>query len=342
MIIVFDINHPAHINFFKNAIYKLHEEKNEIFIFGLKRGKVPDILKREFPDFNIKIIGRHRNNVISIIFEANILKSAILFTSLIFKRIDVGVSVGSFTLGACLKILGKKNIQFDDDPESSHNLFLERMTADEIHIPPLIKNADKFVIFNALKEWAYLSPKYFKPNINYLNKYGIEPYKYLFIREVSAGSLNYIDRGSYNIASFSDKLGSEYKIVLSLEDKSKRELYPKEWIILEEPVQDIHSLMYYSRVVISSGDSMAREGSMLGRPSVYCGKRIMEANNVMIKKGILFQIEPLEIPSVLSKIIREEIKIPHQDEFRKILLNEWDDVTEHIINSIKKISKIEK
>jgi len=339
MRIVFDIGHPAHINFFKNAIYRLHEEKHEIIIFGLKRGKVPDILKREFPDLNIKIIGRHRNNVISIIFEANILKTIVLFIHLIFKNIDVGVSVGSFTLGACLKILGKKNIQFDDDPESSQNLFLEKLTADEIHIPPLMHNANKFIIFNALKEWAYLSPDYFNPNIDCLNEYGIEHYKYIFIREVSAGSLNYIDRDTYSVASFSDKLESGYKVVLSLEDKTKRELYPKEWILLEEPVQDIHSLMYYSLAVISSGDSMAREGSMLGRPSIYCGKRKMQANDIMINKGILFQVEPLDIPLFLSKIIHEEIKIPSQNEFRNNLLYEWDDVTKHIIDSIKTIHK---
>jgi len=59
----------------------------------------------------------------------------------------------------------------------------------------------------------------------------------------------------------------------------------------------------------------------------------------MIKKEILFQIEPLDIPSFLSKIIHEEVIIPYQAEFRKKLLNEWDDVTEHIINSIKEISK---
>lgn len=339
MNIVFDIGHPAHINFFKNAIFKLHKEGHRIEIFGLKRGKIPDILYREFPHFNIKIVGRHRNNIFSIIFEANIFKFIFLFANLICKDVDVGVSVGSFTLGACLKILNKKNIQFDDDPESSQNLFFEKLTADEIHIPPIMDKVGKFVIFNGLKEWAYLSPKYFEPNISILSSYNIEPHNYLFLREVSSGSLNYLDQGSFTIAFFANKLNSNFKVIFSLEDKSKRSFYPQNWILLEEPVPDIHSLMYYSRVVISSGDSMAREGAMLGRPSIYCGKRIMKANNIMKKRGVLFQIEPKEVPEFLNEIIFGKINIPLQEKLRENLLNEWDDVTEHIINSIARIIK---
>jgi len=337
MKIAFDINHPAHINFFKNTILNLHQNGHKIIIYGLNRGKVPVILRKEFSGFDIRILSRHRHNFISIIFEANILKFFLLLRSLLLSRPDIGISVGSFVFGACLKLLKVKNIQFDDDPESSKNLFLEILTADEIHTPPLISSNKKFVIFNALKEWAYLSPKYFMPNIDCLNKYGLIPYKYFFIREVSAGSLNYIDRGTYSILAFAKKLQTSYKVVFSLEEKSKCALYPSDWILLSEPVQDIHSLMYYSLAVISSGDSMAREGAMLGRPSIYCGKREMQANDIMKRKGILFQIDPSDVPSFLPKILHEEIKIPSQNELRKKLLYEWDDVTEHIINSIKSI-----
>jgi len=38
---------------------------------------------------------------------------------------------------------------------------------------------------NALKEWAYLSPKYFIPNQEEIIKFKIRPKEYIFIREVS-------------------------------------------------------------------------------------------------------------------------------------------------------------
>jgi uncharacterized protein len=338
MNIVFDLSHPAHINFFKNAIYFLHAEGHYVMIFGLRRGKVPDIIYKEFPGYNIKLVGRHRNNIWSIIFEANIQKTITLFSNLLFKKVDIGVSVGSFTLGACLKLLNKKNLQFDDDPESSQNLFFERITADEIHIPPIYKGGNKFVIFNALKEWAYLSPKYFIPNPGILNYHNLRKYEYYFFREVSAGSLNYMDQGLNTVASFLEDLDKRIQVVFSLEDKSKRHLYPQNWIILEEPVSDIHSIIYFSKAVVSSGDSMAREGAMLGRPSIYCGKRSMKANDFIREKGLFYQLQPNEIPGFLKKIEEQGMEFPDQEKYRYRLQKEWDDVTEHIIDSIKRMT----
>ncbi|MAJ43844.1 MAG: hypothetical protein CMF96_03740 [Candidatus Marinimicrobia bacterium] len=337
MRILFDISHPAHINFFKFAIEKLNsEDDHHIFVTCLRRGNLPSIVKRELKSIDVTYISRHRGSVISIIFEANILKFFKLLFFVFSNKIDFGVSVGSFILGATLKLRNKPNIQFDDDPESSQNLFFEKITADEIHIPPILDETKQFIIFNALKEWAYLSPKYFKPNIKIPASYGLVPYEYLFIREVSSGSLNYMDQGSYTIASFSEKLNKDLTVILSLEDKSKRHLYPTEWIILEEPVNDIHSLMYYSKILISSGDSMAREGSMLGCPSIYCGKRKMKANNIMVNEGSLFHLKPKDVPDFISDF---NISFLSQKDFRANLKNKWDDVTEHILKSINRIVK---
>ena len=74
--------------------------------------------------------------------------------------------------------------------------------------------------------------------------------------------------------------------MLSLEDKSTKERYPEDWILLEEPVEGIHSLIYYSCALISSGDSMAREAALLGVPSYYLGIRYdMPAKSCCIKAG---------------------------------------------------------
>jgi predicted glycosyltransferase len=291
----------------------------------------------ELRGINVTNIGKHRGSLYSIIVEANLIRFIQLLIFIHKKKIDFGVSVGGFILGAALKFRNKPNIQFDDDPESSKNLLLEKITADEIHIPPILDEAGKFVVFNALKEWAYLSPEYFKPNAEIPISYGLIPYEYLFFREVSSGSLNYMDQGSFTIASFSQKLNKNLIIILSLKKKKKRHLYPAEWIILEEPVNDIHSLMYYSKILISSGDSMAREGSMLGCPSIYCGKRKMKANNLMVKEGSFFHLKPEDVPDFIGNINKLNIPFSNQNDFRVNLKNKWDDVTKHILKTINRI-----
>jgi predicted glycosyltransferase len=334
MKVLFDISHPAHINFFKNTIALLRNNGHDVIITYLQRGKLEKVLFKEFPEPRKIRAGVHRGTKFSIIFEANILKFFKLFAIIFRVKPDIVVSVGSFTGGMVCKILGIPNVQFDDDPERTINVFLEKLTSDKLFFPPIIQAHGKVKTFNALKEWAYLSPKYFKPNVEALERYKVVPQGYIFIREISIGSLNYADQSNNMIASIAKQLPRELPVLLSLEDKSKRELYPEEWTILQEPIDDIHSLMYFSRLLLSSGDSMAREGGMLGIPSIYCGTREMKANSVLVDKEILF-IEKVEnVPSLVQGILSNKIHINAQDYIRDRLIEEWDDVTEFIISNI--------
>lgn len=340
MRILIDIGHPAHVNFFKNAISILRNNGHDIFITAIRRGKLPNIIKSEFSGIPVKFNGKYRGTKWSILFEANILR---FFEQLKFvygKKIEIAVSCGSFTTGAIFKfVLRKPNIQFDDDPERKNNVLLERMTSTELVFPPIVEINTKVKTMNALKEWAYLSPKYFTPAIKELSNYNLRPQGYIFIREVSTGSLNYANQQSNMIATFARDLPHNYHVLLSLEDKSTINQYPSNWILLKEPLNDIHSLIYFSKLLISSGDSMAREGAVLGVPSIYCGIREMAANKVMIDKGMLFHKNVEEVPGFVERIISNEIKIEEQDKFREKLENEWVDVTEFIIKTVKKYQK---
>lgn len=338
MRILIDIGHPAHVNFFKNVISTLRNNGHDIFITAIRRGKLSKIIKSEFNEIPVRFNGKHRGTKWSILFEANILRFIEQLKFVYSKKIDIAVSCGSFTTGAIFKfVLRKPNIQFDDDPERKINVALEKMTSTELVFPPIVGINNKVKTMNALKEWAYLSPKYFTPSIQELDNYNLKPQRYVFIREVSTGSLNYANQQSNIIATFARDLPHNYyRILLSLEDKSTINQYPSDWILLKEPLNDIHSLIYFSKIVISSGDSMAREGAMLGVPSIYCGIREMAANRLMIDKGMLFHKDVEEVPQFVERIISSDIKIEEQDKFRERLEDEWVDVTEFIVSQIKK------
>jgi len=333
MNIWFDILHPAQLNFYKYSIKRLSEINHHIFITLIDRGKLIKIAQKELSNNNscrILGVGLHRNTKLSIIFEANIKRLFQLFFIIKKEKPDVELSNG-FIGGIIAKLFKIPSIQFGDDVESV-DFFLKRLTSSKLFYP--FNFNKKIGSFNALKEWAYLSPKYFSPNEKELKKYKLEPKNYFFIREISPGSLNYRNQSSGIIASFARRLPKTYKVILSLEDKKTIKEYPSEWILLEEPVEDIHSLLYYSKLIISSGDSMAREGAMLGVPSIYCGVREMRANEVMIKKGMMFKINSNSVPDFVEKIMDRTIKFEEQITFRKKLLVEWDDVTAFIIEKI--------
>ena len=332
MKIIVDIAHPAHVNFFKHALRALAREGHQVIIAGLRRGKVPSILENELAAFPVYYVGKHRGTPFSIIVEANLLKFFRLFFLVLKERPDFGLSVGSFTLGAVLKLIGKPNVQFDDDPERPVNVFLEKLTSSRLFFPPIVAPQKNVGTMGALKEWAYLSPQYFTASTDELAFYKLVPKQYIFVREISTGSLNYVGQEANTVASFAAQLPEQYPVLLSLEDKQTTGAYPAHWIILQEPVPDIHSLLYHSCLVISSGDSMAREGALLGVPSLYVGNRDMKANAMMKERKMLFQCSASEAPDLVNRMLGKKLVMPPQDEFRSQLLEDWDDITQLIIN----------
>lgn len=339
MTVYIDLLHPAHVNLFKGLINK-HSNNIKFIVTCIDRGKVPLIAKREITSVPIHVIGKHRGSFLSIIFQANIFRFWSLFFFLIGKKIDVGISFGSFVAGAILRIKGVPNIHLSDDPERKLNEILELITCSERYLPPIVAEKGKTKCFNALKEWSYLSPTYFIPNVHELREYELTPNSYIFVREVSNGSLNYLGQNKNIIAVIANEFPTEYRVLLSLEDKTTSNDYPKDWIILQEPVNDIHSLIFYSRIVVSSGDSMAREGAMLGIPSLYCGFREMRANDILINRGILLKVDPMDVSTVLKRITGNELLSFDQNELRESLNKEWDDVNDFIYNQVIKYQKI--
>ncbi len=131
-------------------------------------------------------------------------------------------------------------------------------------------------------------------------------------------------------------------MVLSLEDKSQLKTYPQHWQLLQEPVGDIHSLIFYSKLLISSGDSMAREGAMLGVPSVYCGFRTMKANELLMDQGLLKHLPGHKALPWIKDIINKKFDQNQQAYLRNQLDEKWCDMVEFMKEQIHHFKKTKK
>jgi uncharacterized protein len=332
MRILIDISHVAHLNFFKYVIDKIHKQNDhDLIVTVLDRGSLMKIAQKELKGVRIVKSGKHRGGFVSILFEANVLKFFNLIKITLKFKPQIAFSCGGFVLGAIMKISGKRNIQFDDDPERKMNVFLERMTASVLFFPPIINEQNNIRSFIGLKEWTYLSPRYFEQEIEPLKVYNLEKKEYVFVRIINNDTLNYIGQDRRSITDMIIEALKGFKVVLSLEKKSDAGLFPSSWLILNEPVLKIHSLMYFSKFMISTGDSMAREGAMLGVPSLYCGGREMRANKYLTSYGLFFNSQPEEITDLIPAIIQMKV---NQEEYRSGLLEEWDDINDLILSYI--------
>lgn len=328
--VLIDIYHLPQFNFFKNAILTFTPE--EVDVYCVNRGKLLQVIQHELPNYNIKCIGdyKHNKGMYSMIFKIIIPRIFRLYQEIHSSKYKF-ILTANYQANFIGKLKGIPNIAFNDDPRKFVFPFL-KFSADEVYLPPFGTHYKGVKFFNALKEWSYLSPRYFTPDVSALKFYNLEPKNYIFIREVSTKTSNYLNQDQDIILSVADRFPSDLKVVLSLENKENTGNYPKNWIILKEPVTNIHSLMYYSNVVVSSGDSVAREGAMLGVPSIYAGIRDMPANEILIKKGMLLKLNAEEIVPTIVEVINGGKKFEIQDNFRKSLFDEWDDITALILN----------
>lgn len=340
MKILIDIKHPAQLNLFKGLSRELVEKGWNVTISYLNRGKLPKIIDREYGEFNRIAIGSSRGSKWSIFWHGNVMRTMNFFKLIYKHNYDICVSASSIPLAYACYFTSTPIIQFYDDPERKGVNRINSFLSNKLFFPPIVEASKKTGIFNCLKEWSYLSPKRFKPNIAILQEYGLKEHEYLFVREVSNKSFNYYNQQDAIVCSFSQQLDTGGKVVLSLEDKSIADKYPAHWIILQEPVSDIHSLMFYSKLIVSSGDSMAREGAMLGVPSIYCGIREMKANKLLIDENLLnhYPVETAVIP--INDLLAKPFDVCKQHANRERLLEKWDDMVDFMngqINIFKKI-----
>ena len=331
--VLVDLYHLPQYNFFKNTILSL--DPSEVDIYCVDRGKLYQVIRYELPQYTVRCLGSYKHNkgVFSMAFKIIIPRLFRLYREVTRSKYRMVVTA-HYQANLVAKLRGIPNVAFLDDPRKGVVPIL-KFSADEFYLPPFENRRKGIKYFNALKEWSYLSPHYLTPDKSVLEPYGLKPKQYIFVREVSTDTSNYLAQNRDIILSVASQFPPDLKVVLSLENKENAREYPAHWIILKEPVPQIHSLMYFSEVVISSGDSVAREGAMLGVPSIYAGIREMPANWILIKKGILLKLAPDEIVPVVSAIREGRKVLPGQEEFRDSLLREWDDVTSLVLNKLE-------
>lgn len=339
-----DILHTPQLNFYKPFIEILSKKGYKVYVTVLNRGKLPVIANRELaciPNVKVFIVGKHRMTKLSAILDANIFRIPMMLSWKLKHTIDVAFSNG-FHLALVSSKYSIPNYSFDDDPQTGdypYKLKYNTICHFCVYADSTLKEPTK--VLRCTKEWAYLAPKYFTPNPQVLEKYGVQPKEYVFLREVSVGTVNYAGQASGAILGIQDLIPKDKKVLFSLEEKDKRHLYPKDWILLQEPIEDIHSLIYYSAGLVSSGDSMAREAALLGVPAYYLGIRYdMPANAAAAKVANLQNQKTADFATWVKNLsITPEEAEQQQIALRQHIDEEFIDINAYMMELVEKVNK---
>ena len=123
--------------------------------------------------------------------------------------------------------------------------------------------------------------------------------------------------------------------------KKRRDEYPADWILLQEPIEDIHSLIYYAAGLVSSGDSMAREAALLGVPSYYLGIRYsMPANAAASKVASLQNQRTMGFEEWIGSLPTDpEECAKKQDVLRKHIDSEFIDINGYMLELVEGVKE---
>jgi len=333
----FDIIHLAHLNFFKKAIYSLKDQGYNIKITYLDRGKIEKVLTKEFPEFNFKKIGKYNPTTLGKI--PMILKRFFLFNKYLKKeKPNITTGVGDFILAFISRLRGIPSIQFYDDYEFKINFKLSQLFANKLIIPDAMPAKNKKLLkYHSFKELAYLHPNTYTPNLKIIKDLNLKKDNYVFVREVAGISMNYSQLKKETLLTPIKYLHNKgIKVILSLEDKSRRKYYEPYCQILEEPLEDIYSIMHYALFSLSSGDSMARESALLGVPCIFTGGRKMYVNKPFLHwKGIVKIEKQKDIINTIDQYLNKKTKQKWALKIKNIINKELIDTSQVIIKSLK-------
>ena len=266
-----DINHPAHVHYFKNFI-KIMEEKGHSFVVTNRDSK---IINQLLDAYGIQhIIRNRRPEDKSKINRILYLIKTILFcwwVELRYKA-DLSLSFASSMCAIASWLQFKSSILLDDTEHNKTNRNLYLKFCSNVLTPFYYRlNIGKKQIFiSAYIEQLYLHSKNFVEQNEILKQYGLVRGQYILFRYIAYDAWHDKETQPIDIEDRKElvrRLSEKCKVCVSLESGVNDPFFDK--YLLKIKPEQMHDIMNNCAFMIVEGATMASEAAMLGVPYIY-------------------------------------------------------------------------
>ena len=345
MNILFDIGHPAHIHYFKNAIRQLQRKGHEIIITA--RDKEISLYLIDKLGFDYYCTGKNLASKLGKLYS--ILRNDLSIYRVARRtRPDVFVSFFSPFAAHVGAIMGKPVIGFNDTENARISIRFAEPFTDTIVVPNCYKGTfppHKTVKFDGYFEMAYLHPRYFTPDPEILPQLGVrENEKYVVMRFVSWGANHDIGHSGMSMAmkrQAVQALSKHAKVFISSEKSLPEDLEPYRFSL---PPERMHDVLAYASLLFGESATMASESAVLGTYAIYLdndGRGYTDEQErhygLVSNYSESLQDQRAAIQKGVELLQRQDVKLGAQDRRRR-LLAEKVDVTALMITVIENCS----
>jgi uncharacterized protein len=338
MKILFDIIHPAHVHFFRNAISLLQQKGHEVAVTARTKDVTIELLDQyQIPHTCLSQTGKGR---LALLGEL-IIRDFRLFNFCRKFKPDVLTGISGMFASHIGFVLRRPSVVWDD---TEHQHLAHRITwpvATVICNPNCYRRptGSKHELYNGFHELAYLHPNRFTPDPEQVRSLGIDPEsRYCIIRLVSWGAHH--DVGQYGITQGKQleliKQISKYaKPYITSEGQLPKELQEYQ---LKIPAHKFHHVLAFSSLCITEGATVASEAAVLGIPAIYVNTLkvgyvdMLEADYGIIKQSLdIDEITELSINSLKDNKVIEKCRAA-----REKLLKDKIDMTDYIVETVER------
>ena len=341
MRILIDINHPAHVHYFRNFSYIMKEKGHDILFVSRDKEMSHCLLKL----YGFTYLDRGKGKAgrlgkIMYLFYANL---KLLRIAINFKP-DLFLNFLHPYPSQVAKLLGKVSLVFSDTEHASLHHKLTLPFATKIYTPSCYRLdlGKKQIRFDSYMELAYLHPNYFAPNPEVLKMLGVEENEqFVLIRFVSWKAVHdFGHRGMTleNKRKAVNAMSAYAKVFITSETDLPADL---EAYRIKIPFNQMHDAIYYSSLLFGESATMASEAAVLGTYSIFMDDAGRGYTDDEEKRfGLVHNFTESDEDQLLAiekaiQLLSDSSSKKESQMKREILLSECIDTTQFMVDEVQ-------
>ncbi len=277
MKILIDINHPAHVHYFRNFIKLMEAKGHEFCVINRDSKMINQLLDYYGIEHTIRNKRPGRKGTLFSILNLIWMTLWCIRKSFTFRP-DMYIGFGSAVCALTSRVFRKPCILLDDTEHNHINHRIYMPNCEAVLTPFYFKKnlniigGGKQLGFNGYIEQLYLHSGDYHQKNNVLNELNVKPGEYVIVRYIA-----YDAHHDLTIKHLSDEerlrlieiISKRYRVFLSIEQGCS--LQGIDQYLLHISPEKMHDLMAEAKFLLTEGATMASEAFVLGVPYLFVG-----------------------------------------------------------------------
>lgn len=271
MKILIDINHPAHVHYFRNFIKLMEAKGHQFCVINRDSKMINQLLDYYGIEHTVRNKRPAKKGTVASLWNLAKMTGCCIRKSFSFHP-DMYMGFGSSACSITSKIFGKPCVLMSDTEHNKMNQKIIVPTASTIITPFYFqkKLGSNQRYYNGYTEQLYLHSKYYRPNPGILEELKVKPQEYVVVRYIAYDAHH--DLTTHPLSEEYKKLivtelAKHYRVFISMEKRGTDPFYD-EYVLKISP-EKMHDLEAYAKFMVTEGATMASESFIHGVPYLY-------------------------------------------------------------------------